>query len=88
MEELSLRQKETADLVRRVRTVKGLAKRWFFYAGMKFLQSRQLTDDQETFLEEVTDFFIENLENIEKDRSFLKKIDLGPIVLPKAKVKC
>ena len=89
MEELSLRQKETADLVRRVQTVKELAKRWFYYAGIRFLQSRQLTDDQEAFLEEVTDFFIDNLTNIENDRTFMKKIKLDPIKLPSInKVKC
>ena len=87
MEGLSLRQKETSDLVRRVRNARELFKRWFYYVGIKFLQTKQLTDDQETFLEEVTDFFMSNLENIENDRSFLKKVTLDPIVLPKPKVK-
>ena len=87
MKELSLRQKSVLDLVRRVIPMKKTIKQWFYHAGMKFLQSRELTDEQEVFLEEVTDFFVENLEKIEEDRSFLKRVDLGPIQLPKKKEK-
>jgi len=85
MKELSLKQKSTRDLVRRVTPVKRIIKDWFFHAGMKFLQGKRLTDEQEVFLEEVTDFFMENLDNIDVDRSYLDKIDLGPIQLPKKK---
>lgn len=85
MKELSLRQKSVLDIVRRVIPMKKTIKQWFYYAGIKFLQSRELTDEQELFLEEVTDFFVENLEKIEEDRSFLKRIDLGPIQLPSKK---
>ena len=56
-------------------------------AGMKFLQSHQLTDEQEVFLEEVTDFFVENLEELEDDIKFVKKIELGPVQLPPKKEK-
>ena len=83
---LSLRQKETLDLAIRVKELRNIIKRWFYYAGIKFLQDRELTDTQEEFLEEVTNFFLNNLENIEKDKDFLKKIELGPIKLPSKKV--
>lgn len=91
MKELSLRQKSVVDLVRRVVLLKSTVKDWFYHAGMKFLQTHELTDEQESFLEEVTDFFIDNLEKIDQDKSFLKRIELGPIQLPikkKKKEKC
>ena len=83
MEELSLRQKSVLDLIRRVIPMKKTIKQWFYHAGMKFLQTHELTDDQENFLEEVTDFFVENLDEIEEDIKFFKKAELGPIQLPK-----
>ena len=49
---------------------------------MKFLQSHELTDDQEVFLEEVTDFFVQNLEELEVDSKFFKKAELAPLQLP------
>ena len=62
-----------------------------FYATetlTKFLQEHDnLTDEQELFLEEITDFFVENIENIEHDKTFLKRIEMGPIDLSKKKVK-
>lgn len=87
MKELSLRQKSVLNLIRRVIPLKKTIKQWFYHAGMKFLETHQLTDEQEVFLEEVTDFFVENLEEITEDSKFLKKAELGPIVLPKKKVK-
>ena len=87
MKELSLRQKSVLNLIRRVIPLKKTIKQWFYHAGMKFLETHQLTDEQEVFLEEVTDFFVENLEEITEDSKFLKKAALGPIVLPKKKVK-
>lgn len=69
MKELSLRQKSILDLIRRVKPLKKTIKQWFYHAGMKFLQSRELTDEQELFLEEVTDFYAENLDALEEDMS-------------------
>ena len=87
MQEMSLRQKSVLDLIRRVKPLKKTIKQWFYHAGMKFLQGRQLTDEQEVFLEEVTDFFVENLEQLEEDTKFLQKVELGPIQLPNKKKK-
>ena len=87
MEDLSLRQKSVLDLIRRVIPLKNTIKQWFYHAGMKFLQTHELTDEQEVFLEEVTDFFVGNLEELEEDVKFLKKIELGPIQLPEKKYK-
>jgi hypothetical protein len=85
MKELSLRQKSVLDLIRRVIPLKKTIKQWFYHAGMKFLQSHKLTDEQEVFLEEVTDFFVENLEELEDDIRFVKKAQLGPLEFPKSK---
>ena len=84
---LSLRQKSVLDLIRRVKPLKKTIKQWFYHAGMKFLQANQLTDEEEAFLEKVTDFFIENLEELDEDMRFLEKADLGPIQLPNKKKK-
>lgn len=84
---LSLRQKSVLDLVKKVSVLKGIIRRWLYYAGFKFIQGRNLTEEQEVFLEEVTNFFLDNLEHIEEDRSFLKKIELAPIKLPNKKKK-
>ena len=87
MKKLSLRQKSVLDLIRRILPLKKVIKQWFYHAGIKFLQSHQLTDEQEVFLEEVTDFFVDNLEELEEDEKFLKKVELEPIKLPEKKVK-
>jgi hypothetical protein len=75
------------DLIRKIGPLKSTVKQWFYHAGMKFLQSHQLTDEQEVFLEEVTEFFVENLEELREDPKFLEKVELGPIQLPEKKVK-
>lgn len=87
MGELTLRQKENWDLIRRIGILKNVARRWFYYAGTRFLQSHELTDEQEDFLQEITDFYTNHLDNIENDKSFLKKIEFGPIASVKRKEK-
>ena len=87
MKELSLRQKSVLDMIRRVKPLKKFIKQWFYHAGMKFLQANQLTDEEEVFLERVTDFFVENLDEIEEDVKFLQRAELGPIQLPNKKRK-
>ena len=88
MKELSLRQKSILDLVRRVIPMKSTIRQWFYHAGIKFLQEHpNLTDEQELFLEEVTDFFVDNLDRIEHDKSFLKKMELEPIQIHKKEKK-
>lgn len=87
MENLSLRQKSVLDLIRKIKPLKKFTKEWFYHAGMKFLQAHQLTDEEELFLEKVTDFFVENLEEIDEDVKFLQRVELGPIQLPNKKKK-
>ena len=85
MKNLSLRQKSVLDLIREIAPIKKVIKQWFYHAGMKFLQSHQLTDEEETFLEEVTDFFVDNLDGLEVTEGALKKTELGPVQLPAPK---
>ena len=84
-EKLSLKERANYEMVKRLIPVKEAVKKWFCRAGMKFLQSHQLTDEQWTFLEDVTDFYMDNLENIEKDNNFIKKVVLPEIKLPNKK---
>ena len=86
-ESFGLRQRALYNFVKNLLPVKELAKKWYYHAGMKFLKSRELTDEEEAFLEEITDFYIDDLNNIEKDKNFLKKIKLDPIKLPEKKIK-
>ena len=87
MEKLSLRQKSVLDLIRRIKPLKKFIKQWFYHAGMKFLQANQLTDEEELFLEKVTDFYINNLEEIDEDAKFLQRVELGPVQLPNKRKK-
>ena len=82
MEKLSLRQRSVLDLLKRVKFFKKTIKQWFYYAGLKYLKTHKLTDVQESFLEDITDFFVEYMDNVENDKDFLKKAELEPIELP------
>ena len=62
---MNVRQKRDLDLMKRVIPVRKTIKDWYYHAGMKFINSRQFKDEEEAFLEEVTDFFIDVLDNIE-----------------------
>lgn len=62
---MNMRQKRDLNLMKRVIPVKKTIKDWYFHAGMKFLNSRQLKDNEEAFLEEVTEFYMNVLDNIE-----------------------
>lgn len=62
---MNMRQKRDLNLMRRVVPVRKTIRDWFYHAGIKFVNSRQLTDLEENFLEEVTDFYMNILDNIE-----------------------
>ena len=62
---MNIKQRRDLDLMRRVIPVKKTIKDWFFHAGMKFMNSRQFKDEEENFLEEVTEFYMSVLDNIE-----------------------
>ena len=74
-------------MAKNVLLLKDTMKRWYNYAGIKYLQEHQLTDEQEEFLEEITEFINSSIDKLESDDSFLKKIMLPPIKLPQKKVK-
>lgn len=85
MEQLSLREKSVLTLIRNVKPLKKFIKQWFYHAGMKFLQAHDLSDNEELFLEKVTDFYMQNLEEIDEDAKFFKRVTLGPVQLPTPK---
>ena len=62
---MNMRQKRDLNLMNRVIPVRKTIKDWYYHTGIQFINSRQLTDLEEAFLEEVTDFFINALDNIE-----------------------
>lgn len=87
MERPKAREKELHLMAKNVLLLKDTMKRWYNYAGIKYLQEHQLTDEQEEFLEEITEFINSSIDKLESDDSFLKKIMLPPIKLPQKKVK-
>ncbi len=78
---LSLRQKEKLNLIGSLKMLKNATRRWFFYAINGFLRGRELTDEQEAFLDEVSEYLLNNLETIENDRNFIKKAELSPLIV-------
>lgn len=64
---------------------KDAAKKWYNHACIKYMQDRELTDEQEAFLEEISEFITNAIDTLEGDSSFLRKILLPPVKLPKGK---
>lgn len=82
MEKLSLRQKCTRDLGKRVILFKRTIKQWFYHAGIKYLNTHTLSENQELALEDFTDFIVEYMDKISSE-DFLVKPKLEPVDLPK-----
>ena len=80
---MSLRQKCSVNLAKRVILFKRTLRQWFYYAGLKYLQTHSLTDAQEVFLEDITEFFIKAIDKIETDEEFLKSTELQPVSIKK-----
>ena len=73
---MNLKFKRDLYLVRQVRPIKEIIKGWYNKVGMKFLASRNLQDLEEDFLEEVSEFFLKDLEKIdEQEKEILEKIN-------------
>lgn len=84
MEKMSLRQKCTRDLARRVSVFKCTIKQWIYHAGIRYLKTHSLSENQELVLEDFTDFIVEYMDEIDKE-DFLDKEELQPIDLPSTK---
>ena len=84
MDKMSLRQKCTRDLAKRVFIFKRTIKQWFYHAGIKYLKTHSLTENQELLLEEFTDFIVDYMDEIDED-NFLDKELLSPIIINKLK---
>ena len=82
-----LREKQLRLMAKNVLELKDTMKKWYNHAGLKYLQERQLTDEQEELLEDITEFITDAIDNLEKDENFLKSVFLPPIKLPQKKVK-
>lgn len=74
---MNLKQMRDLGLMKRVLPIRETIKDWYYHAGSKFLLSREFTQKEEEFLEEVTEFFLKNLDNIEDIRKSIPKKDLG-----------
>ena len=83
----SLRYKSNIDLAERVFAFKRTLRQWFYFAGLKYLQTHNLTDTQEATVEDFSDFVIKSMDTVEKDNNFLEKVELEPVKLPKDTTK-
>lgn len=83
----TLREKQVKLTARNVLELKDTMKKWYNYAGIKYLQEHQLTDEQEELLEDITDFINSAIDSLESDDKFLRKVLLPPIKLPQKKVE-
>ena len=82
---LSLRQKNLLDMRDRVSLFKRTLKQWINYVGVKFMQVRDFTEEQEDLLAEMTEFYLDYIDKVEQDHAFLKRVQLDPIKLPEKK---
>lgn len=78
LKKLSLRQKSIKDLAERVIVFKRTLKQWFYFAGLRYLQTHKLNDFQETLLEEFTDFIIKYMDSIDTEE-FYKREELTSV---------
>lgn len=62
---MNMKQMKDLGLMKQVIPVRNVIKNWYYHAGSQFLLSREFTQKEEEFLEEVTEFFLKNLDNIE-----------------------
>lgn len=73
LKKLSLRQKSIKDLIKRLAVFKRTLKQWFYFAGLRYLQTHKLNNAQEEFLEDFTDFLVEYMDNTDTDEFFKRK---------------
>lgn len=85
--ERTLREKQLGRMADDILKFKDAAKKWYNHACIRYLQQHELTDEQETLLEEVSEFITEAIDKLDGDNNFIKKILLPPVKLPQKKVK-
>lgn len=76
---MNLKQMRDLGLMKEVIPVRNTIKNWYYHAGSRFLLSREFSQTEEAFLEEVTEFFLSNLDNIEDIEKRIRKEELGKI---------
>lgn len=87
MEKKTLREKQLRLMAQNVLMMKDTMKRWYNFAGIRYLQEHQLTDEQEELLEDITEFINNAIDRLENDENFLKAVLLPPVKLPEKKVR-
>lgn len=83
----TLRQRCNTDLAERVLFFKETVRDWLYFICLKYMQSHELTDNEESFLESVTDYYISSLNEIEGSETFLKSLKLPTLDLSYVKKK-
>lgn len=83
----TLKEKQLQLMAKEVLELKSTIRKWYNYTGIKYLQEHQLTDEQELFLEDITDYIVNAIDRLENDENFLKSIVLPSVKLPQKKVK-
>ena len=74
---MNMKQMRDLGLMKEVIPIRNTIKNWYYHAGSQFLLSREFSMTEEAFLEEVTEFFLNNLDNIEDIEKRIRKKELG-----------
>ena len=73
---MNLKQLRDLGLMKEVIPIRNTIKNWYYHAGAQFLLSREFNPIEEAFLEETTEFFLNNLDNIEDIEKKIRKEEL------------
>lgn len=76
IEKMSLRQKSAKDLAERTLLFKRTLRQWFYFAGIRYMQTHKLTDNQELTIENFTDFIVEFMDDTNSDE-FIERAELN-----------
>ena len=85
MGDLGIKQRNVRFLAKNVLLFKDTLRQWFYFAGLRYLQTHELSDAQEKFLEEMTEFYIKYMDSIENDENFFAKRELQALDIPLGK---
>lgn len=63
----ALREKNRVHIVHGLKPVAHLLKSWYLNTGYAFIQSRRFSQAEETIMEEMSDFYLEAIKNLEQN---------------------
>lgn len=62
----ALRERNRVHIIRELKPVAHLLKSWYLNVGYDFINSQNLTSAEEDILERVSDYYLEQIKNLEQ----------------------